>query len=130
MLTFSPHSIRVGLVHTAAELNLNLKVEVTNIASVWLHAELPADLVALVAVDLLIQVEHGLLPVGGLGVWGGGEGHLVVALGELDVEEGDKGMEGVVPLDLQVEGSVEGDLLLGAGLDINLLGQVSPLGGR
>ena len=63
-MTFSPHPIRVGLVHTAAELNLNLKVEVTNIASVWLHAELPADLVALADLDLLIQVEYGLLPVG------------------------------------------------------------------
>ena len=87
MLTFSPHSIRVGLVHTAAKLTLNLKVEVTNIASVWLHAELPVDLVALADLDLLIQVEHGLLPVGVGSLGGSGEANPLVTVRELDIEE-------------------------------------------
>ena len=46
-----------------------------------------------------------------------------MALGELDVEVGDESLHVVVPLDLQVEGRGEGDVLLRAGLDVDLLDQ-------
>ena len=46
-----------------------------------------------------------------------------MAFGELDVEVGDQRLHVVVALDLQVEGRGEGDVLLGARLDVNLLDQ-------
>ena len=46
-----------------------------------------------------------------------------MALGELNVEVGDQGLHVVVALDLQVEGGGEWDVLLGAGLDVDLLDQ-------
>ena len=46
-----------------------------------------------------------------------------MTLGELNVEVGDQGLHVVVALDLQVEGGGEWDVLLGAGLDVNLLDQ-------
>ena len=46
-----------------------------------------------------------------------------MTLGELDVEVGDQGLHVVVALDLQVEGGGEGDVLLRAGLNVNLLDQ-------
>ena len=46
-----------------------------------------------------------------------------MTLGELDVEVGDQGLHVVIALDLQVEGGGEGDVLLGAGLDVDLLDQ-------
>ena len=46
-----------------------------------------------------------------------------MALGELDVKVGDQGLHVVVALDLQVEGRGEGDVLLGARLDVDLLDQ-------
>ena len=56
-------------------------------------------------------------------LWSGGEAHPFVAFGELDVEVGDQRLHVVVALDLQVEGRGEGDVLLGARLDVNLLDQ-------
>ena len=46
-----------------------------------------------------------------------------MALGELYVEVGDQGLHVIVALDLQVEGGGEGDVLLCAGLDVDLLDQ-------
>ena len=46
-----------------------------------------------------------------------------MAFGELDVEVGDQRLHVVVALDLQVEGGGEGDVLLGARLDVDLLDQ-------
>ncbi len=46
-----------------------------------------------------------------------------MALGELDIEEADQRLHVVVPLEGQVEGRGEGDVLLGARLDIDLLDQ-------
>ena len=46
-----------------------------------------------------------------------------MALCELDVEVGDESLHVVVPLDLQVEGRGEGDVLLRASLDVDLLDQ-------
>ena len=46
------------------EANLDLKVQVADIAGVWLHAEHPGHLVALLAGQVVVEVEYGLLPVG------------------------------------------------------------------
>ena len=46
-----------------------------------------------------------------------------MAFGELDVEVGDQRLHVVVALDLQVEGGGEGDVLLSARLDVDLLDQ-------
>ena len=47
-----------------SETNLDLKVQVADIAGVWLHAEHPGHLVALLAGQVVVEVEYGLLPVG------------------------------------------------------------------
>ena len=46
-----------------------------------------------------------------------------MAFGELNVEVGDQRLHVVVALDLQVEGGGEGNVLLGARLDVDLLDQ-------
>ena len=58
-----PQPVGVALAHTI-EINLDLKVEVADISGVWLHAEHPGHLVPLLAGQVLVKVEHCLLPVG------------------------------------------------------------------
>ena len=57
------------------------------------------------------------------GFWGGGEANSLVAVGELDVEKGYERLHIVVATDLQVEGSLKGNLLFFQGLDVDLLHQ-------
>ena len=47
-----------------SKANLDLKVQVADIAGVWLHAEHPGHLVTLLAGQVVVKVEYGLLPVG------------------------------------------------------------------
>ena len=46
-----------------SKANLDLKVEVTDVASVWLHAEHSRYFVPLFAGQVVIEVEYCLLPV-------------------------------------------------------------------
>ena len=46
-----------------SESNLDLEIEVADVAGVWLHAEHPGDFVALLAGEVVVKVEHRLLPV-------------------------------------------------------------------
>ncbi len=105
------------------ESNVYLEVQVSLVPVIWPHAEGAEDLFTLLAGDVVLQVEDGLLPVGVGSLRGGGEAHALVAAGELDVEEGDEGLHVVVALDCQVEGRLEGDVVLGARLDVDLLQQ-------
>ena len=125
----------------------DLEIEVTDVARVWLHAEDTSHFITLLAGEIVVQVEYCLLPVSVPNIiklikpsarakarqslnqlsrpslWSGGEAHPFVAFGELDVEVGDQRLHVVVALDLQVEGGGEGDVLLGARLDVDLLDQ-------
>merc|ERR1711948_50609 len=83
-----PHLVLVALAHLAelpAELDIDLEVEVALVPLVWLHREVAAQLLALLAGDVVLEVEDCLLPVrvGRLGR--GGEAHPLVAHAELDV---------------------------------------------
>ena len=66
-------------------LHPNLEVQVPAVPVVLPHLEVPCDLLALLGRDVVPEVEHSLLPVSGAGVGAGGEHHLVVAVGELDI---------------------------------------------
>ena len=44
--------------------NLDLEIEVPDVAGIWLHAEHSGDLIALLAGQVVVKVEHRLLPVG------------------------------------------------------------------
>lgn len=60
------HLVRVALSalgQFALELNLNLKVQVTIVALIRLHAERPEDLLARLHRQVLVQVKHSLFPV-------------------------------------------------------------------
>ena len=84
------HSVDVGLFEFAqfpAEVDVDLEVEVTLVAVVGLHAELPEEFLALLASDVVLQVEDGLLPVSVRRFGGRREPDSLVAFGELDVEE-------------------------------------------
>merc|ERR1711884_165482 len=121
-----PHLVLVLLAHLAelpAELHVDLEVEVALVALVGLHAEVAAQLFALLARDVVLEVEDGLLPVrvGRLG--GGGEADALVAHAELDVEERHEGLYVVVAFHGHREGGGEGDVRLGHGLDVDLLQQ-------
>jgi len=62
-----------------------------------------------------------LFPVSVWGFWGSRESNPFVAFGELNVEKCDQSLAIVIPLELELEGAGEGDVLLGAGLDVDLL---------
>ena len=117
-----PQLVDVALTHTI-EIDLDLKVEVADVSGVWLHAEHPGHLIPLLAGQVVVEVEHCLLPVGFLCIRSSGEAHPLVTLGEGNVKVGDEGVHVIIPLDLQVEGGGEGDVLLSAGLEVNLLDQ-------
>ena len=121
------------------EIHINLDVQVADIAVIWLESEYTVHLFSLKKTKLkpwaswdhlylgtgevFLQVENGLLPMCIGGFWGGGEANSLVAVGELNVEEGYERLHIVVATDLQVEGSLKGNLLFFQGLDVNLLHQ-------
>lgn len=90
------HAVLVLLAEAAqlaVEVDVDLEVEVALVAEVGPHSEDAEDLLALLGGDVVLHVEDSLLPVrvGGLG--GGGKAHPLVALGELNVEEGHQGLK-------------------------------------
>lgn len=93
------HSVPVGLVHItqlALKVKVDDEVEVTSVPRVRLHAERAAYLFALLHRHVVLEVEHGLLPVG-VGSFGGcAEADALVALRELHVEERDERLDIVV----------------------------------
>ena len=91
-----PHSVLVLFrqrTKFSPEVNVDLEVEVTLVAHVRLHSENAENFLALLAGDVVLKVEDGLLPVSVGGLGGGGESDPLVTLGELDVEKGHEGLE-------------------------------------
>ena len=82
----------------------------------WDHSYLDAG-------EVFLQIENRLLPVCIGGFWSSGEADTLVAVGEFNVEKGYESLHIVVATDLQVEGSLEGNLLFFQGLDVDLLHQ-------
>lgn len=77
----------------APEVHVDFKVEVPLVPLVGLHSEDAEQLLALLAGDVVLQVEDRLLPVGVGSLRRGGEANALVAFGELNVEEGHKGLQ-------------------------------------
>ena len=91
-----PHSVLVLLSQRTKfppEVNIDLEVEVALVASVRPHSENAENFFALLAGDVVLQVEDRLLPVGVGSLRRGGEANALVAFGELNVEEGHKGLQ-------------------------------------
>ncbi len=97
------HPVRVVLRHVAElamEVDVDLEVEVALVARVGLHLKDAVDLLALLAGDVVLQVEDSLLPVRVRRLGRGREAHALVAVSELDVEEGDKCLNGKVLIEM------------------------------
>lgn len=118
------HSVGIFFSHLsqlAMEVDVNREVEISDVPLIWLHLEDSIDLLPLLAGEVVLEVEHSLLPVGVGGLWSRGETNSLVALRELDVEKCHESLNVVVPLDLEMEGRLEGNVSLGAGLNVNFL---------
>lgn len=85
----------------ALEVDFDREVEVAVVPRIWFHREFTKDLLALLYRHVLVKVEDCLLPMRVLGLRSGAETHALVALGEFDVEKGDKSLNVVVPTHLQ-----------------------------
>lgn len=97
---------------------VDLNVQITAVLVVGLDVELALDLLAVLYGEDVLDVEDGLFPVGVLGVRASGEADGLVAGGEVDVEPGDKGMDEVISLGGEGEGSVEGEVGGGASVEV------------
>jgi hypothetical protein len=108
------HAVLVGFsqfAQLAVEVNRHLKVEVTVVARVGTHCEIACDHLTLLHCDIVLEVEHGLLPVGVGGLGRCAEANAHVALGELDVEKGHQSLHVVVAAHLQMERRRERQIL-------------------
>ena len=112
-----------NLTQFSLKVDINLNVQVSDVPGVGLESEHAEDLLPLGAGEVVLQVEHGLLPVGVRSVWGRGESNSFVTVSEFNVEKCHQGLNIVISSDLQVERRFEGDVFLLDGLDINLFDQ-------
>ena len=69
------------------EIYSNLNIQVPDIPLVGRETEDSREFLPLCAGKVVLQVEHGLLPVGVGRLGGGGEADSLVTVGELDIEE-------------------------------------------
>jgi len=121
---FLSHSILVSFLHRAQfalKIDTDFEVQISDVPGIWLHLEHSCHLLTLLACEVVVQVEHSLFPVSVWSLWSRRKSNPLVAFGELDIEESDQSLAIVIPLQLQVEGAGEGDILLGACLNVYLL---------
>jgi hypothetical protein len=100
------HSVLVVLVYCAqlaAEVDLDTEVHVPLVPVVGDHLEGASDLLTLLAGQVVIQVEHSLLPVSVWSFRGCGESNSLVAVSKLNVEESHKCLDVVIALELDHE---------------------------
>jgi hypothetical protein len=64
--------------------------------------------------EYILEVEDGLLPVGVLGMWAGGEADGLVAGGEVDIKPRDQGVDEVIAGNRELEGNIESQIICGA----------------
>lgn len=102
-------------------LVVDLDVEITIVAVVGRTRQCALDDVSVRDGQCLWGVEHCLLPVSVLGLWAGAELDGLVASGELDVEPSKEGVDVVVTGSLELEGNLEGEVLLLDGTDVDVL---------
>lgn len=77
----------------SAEVDVDFEVKVSLVSVVGLHFEYAEDLLALLAGNVVVQVEDGLLPVSVRCLRGSGEADALVAFREFNVEERHQGLE-------------------------------------
>ena len=69
------------------EIYSNLNIQVPHISLIGGESEDPGEFLPLGAGQVVLQVEHGLLPVSVRGLGGRGEANPLVTVRELDIEE-------------------------------------------
>ena len=74
------------------EIYSNLNIQVPHISLIGGESEDPREFLPLGAGQVVLQVEHGLLPVGVGSLGCRGEANPLVAVGELDIEERHQGL--------------------------------------
>merc|ERR1719436_190758 len=80
--------VLVDLTQFALEIYSDLNIQVPHVSLIGRETEDSRELLALGAGQIVLQVEHGLLPVGVGRLGGRGEANPLVTVGELDIEEG------------------------------------------
>ena len=103
------------------KVNINFNVQISDIFSIWFQLEHSIDLLPLGACEVVLQIEHNLLPVRVWSLWGRGETHSFVTMSKLDVEECHQSLDVVIPPNLQMERRLERYVFLFHCLDINFL---------
>jgi len=86
------------LTQFTVEFNLDVEVHVPVVPLVGDHLEGSLHLLTLLAGQVVVQVEHSLLPVSVGCLWGCGETNSLVTVGKLNVEESHKGLNIIVAL--------------------------------
>ena len=79
----------------------DLDVKITLVLVIGLVIQNPGDLFVSLDGKHIVQVEHGLLPVRIFRMWASREADWLVALGELNIEPRNEGMDEVVAADFQ-----------------------------
>ena len=90
-----PHAILVLLgkrTELSPEVDVDLEVQVPFVSKVGPHAEDTEEFLALLAGDVVLQVENSLLPVRVGGLVCSWESNVTVTHGEVNLKEGDQGL--------------------------------------
>ena len=76
-----------NLTQLSLVVNIDFDIQVSDIPFIWLKLEHPIKLLPLGAGEVVLQIEHRLLPVCVGRLRGRGEANSLVAVRELNVEE-------------------------------------------
>ena len=109
------------LILSYLKVNINFNVQISDISCIWFQLEHSIDLLPLGAGEVVLQIEHNLLPVRVWSLRGRGETHSFVTMSKLDVEERHQSLDVVIPPNLQVERSLERYVFFIHCLDIDFL---------
>jgi len=93
----------VNRAELAVKVKLDLKVEISRIATIWTARKHTRDLLAALHCQAVLEIEHGLFPMCVRCIRTCGEANFLVASAKLNVEIGNKGVYIVVAFHLQVK---------------------------
>lgn len=91
------------LTELTLEVNVDSKVKVPIILDIGFHADGAKDLLSSLYCQIIIKVEHGLLPVSVRRLWASRESGPLVATSELYVKVGYQRMDVVIPFHLEAK---------------------------
>jgi len=105
----------------ALKIDTDFEVQISDVSGIWLHLEHSCHLLSLFTCQVVVQIEDSLFPVSVWGLWSCGESYPLVTLGKLNVEKSDKRLTIIISLQLEMEGTGERNIFLGAGLNVYFL---------